>query len=561
MFTNDAHLPTRLPRLLVRSFWSFIFYLLALLLLFALFIPQMTPPALILSMSIARFWVGPVHNIAIALIIIGPIVILHHLNKRKARVYSLVPAFFLLFSLAMNIAMDGSYPLQIYTFFFTVVTLVLFDFFDGFGYLPDRSAQYIAENAALKRQNARGTKKCAHSDDKAASVRVAGPKRESSSDSRPNRAKEQQFERERTKQSFRYSPSRSQKPDLSHESQTRIDGEGVVARGDAKRLDGDDEKRSSETNQPMRMEQSYSIPSSSPIDDNAYAKRPVHGSSYYFAPIDYHLTIKDHAPKSTPSEPKKSDLAEDRASLLEMEPAQKIDEALTVEEEHIEYECPECGATVTKNITACPECGVAFDLTAYQDCGMVDDRPKEEKEEQLHCPICEASLSDTINSCPDCGVKFDELINEFEEQEQIKVEDKDMEPELVCPFCKAPISSTIGFCPACGVKFDQLLDQLEEDNAEYADAGSDLECPICCAAVTLDMTSCPKCGAEFDDLMEEIEYECPACKTTIPLDIAECPTCGLLFDGEEGTVYFCPMCEVVLPPDAMRCPECGVEFE
>ena len=65
--------------------------------------------------------------------------------------------------------------------------------------------------------------------------------------------------------------------------------------------------------------------------------------------------------------------------------------AVEEEEEEMDtgYECPECGTSVSPEMSACPECGQSFD------------------EEEYKCPECGEPVEADATGCGGCGVEFD----------------------------------------------------------------------------------------------------------------------------------------------------------
>jgi len=121
-------------------------------------------------------------------------------------------------------------------------------------------------------------------------------------------------------------------------------------------------------------------------------------------------------------------------------------------EEVIEFECPQCGATVNESDSACASCGEKFEV------------------EEFECPTCGATVAETSGKCPECGEKFEgqDEPQEGEEEEagdeedaagedEEASEDEEGEPaetEFQCPECNATIPEDATFCPECEVEFE-----------------------------------------------------------------------------------------------------------
>ncbi len=91
-----------------------------------------------------------------------------------------------------------------------------------------------------------------------------------------------------------------------------------------------------------------------------------------------------------------------------------------IEEEVVEFQCPECGSMVAETDDVCPGCGVAFE----------EEEVEEEIEVvQFECPECGSLVNETDAACPGCGVEFEEEVEEYVEEE-ISEDVEDLEAEL-----------------------------------------------------------------------------------------------------------------------------------
>ena len=128
-------------------------------------------------------------------------------------------------------------------------------------------------------------------------------------------------------------------------------------------------------------------------------------------------------------------------------PLREVEEESEIEAE--EYECPSCGATVSAEATACPECGEVFEREEYE------------------CPSCGAIVESDSSSCPECGEEF--------------------ELDGGAPFtAPAPPPPPVASAPV------EMPEEVEDEEAE------EYECPSCGAAVGEDDTVCQNCGEEFE---------------------------------------------------------------
>lgn len=88
-----------------------------------------------------------------------------------------------------------------------------------------------------------------------------------------------------------------------------------------------------------------------------------------------------------------------------------------MQEETTEYECSECGTTVTANDTDCPTCGVSLAEVISPGAGVkvADPQSLEEDEvgdiiSQFECPRCGATCTPEAVTCPTCGLNFGEFV-------------------------------------------------------------------------------------------------------------------------------------------------------
>ncbi|MEW5936294.1 MAG: zinc-ribbon domain-containing protein [Candidatus Thermoplasmatota archaeon] len=149
----------------------------------------------------------------------------------------------------------------------------------------------------------------------------------------------------------------------------------------------------------------------------------------------------------------------------------------------LEFECPECGAALDADASACSRCGVRFI-----------------EEMRFTCPECGAVLESSARKCS-CGVVF-----------------VDSEQEVSCPLCGAVQSMEARRCAGCGAEFSEDLEEIE------------YRCPACDRVIPEGAERCT-CGAIFDRRMEEgTIFECPSCGTMVSESDAFCPRCGAEFE-------------------------------
>ncbi len=83
----------------------------------------------------------------------------------------------------------------------------------------------------------------------------------------------------------------------------------------------------------------------------------------------------------------------------------------------MDFNCPECGASVDGIAEVCPECNAEF------------------KEGEFECPVCGSAVSADTKLCMVCNERF--------EEEEI----------FVCPHCGAPTSPDTMVCEKCDEEF------------------------------------------------------------------------------------------------------------
>ena len=71
----------------------------------------------------------------------------------------------------------------------------------------------------------------------------------------------------------------------------------------------------------------------------------------------------------------------------EVKELEQLIDDLEATEDEIGDICPECGAALGPEDSACPSCGAQFELA-------------------LECPNCQAVVAENSPKCPNCGVQF-----------------------------------------------------------------------------------------------------------------------------------------------------------
>jgi len=140
--------------------------------------------------------------------------------------------------------------------------------------------------------------------------------------------------------------------------------------------------------------------------------------------------------------------------------------------ELVEYECPECGDTVTEGDTECENCGEKFEV------------------EQFGCPSCGSLVPENSSECLECGEEFeieddvqDVEVVEYEDVEDEGLGDEDIE-ELGVPH-----------------EIDDEEGEVELPGDKEWDGKGGIEsvcCPTCGSEINLSDGSCPGCGAVLD---------------------------------------------------------------
>ena len=120
------------------------------------------------------------------------------------------------------------------------------------------------------------------------------------------------------------------------------------------------------------------------------------------------------------------------------------------DEELREYECPSCGAIVTSDMDACPECGESFEI------------------EEFRCPECSEPVEKDATICDSCGAEFElpEKVEEEEEDEEEGEEEVEGEPEAIEDFDVEDEESEDA---------EDEAEELEEEGEEEEEEEEDLD--------------------------------------------------------------------------------------
>ena len=155
--------------------------------------------------------------------------------------------------------------------------------------------------------------------------------------------------------------------------------------------------------------------------------------------------------------------------------------------------CRACGATVSTDVTTCPQC--QEDLSQFKLFGA----------SPVECRSCHATVSEDTSVCPQCG----------EDLERFKL--LGASPQT-CRSCQASISEDESVCPQCG-----------EDQERFKLFGaSPGECRSCGATISEDVPVCHQCGENHErfKLFGASPVTCRACEATVSEDAKRCPQCG-----------------------------------
>ncbi len=128
------------------------------------------------------------------------------------------------------------------------------------------------------------------------------------------------------------------------------------------------------------------------------------------------------------------------------------------------YFCTECGIEVNVDTTFCPDCGAKLDFvdnSDYQNNKLESNAVENNLEinnegaEPLICPQCGTTITPDLTNCPECGAELN-----FEENDE---EHNDEQAEQhFCPECGAKVSSDDSVCQKCGAELS--LDEEDEYN-------------------------------------------------------------------------------------------------
>ena len=144
-----------------------------------------------------------------------------------------------------------------------------------------------------------------------------------------------------------------------------------------------------------------------------------------------------------------------------------------------EFQCPECGSTISDEDAFCRRCGVVFstdlpvDLFQCTECGRIVTG------EETACECGALLVGEDNVICPGCGAEAPESA-------------------LACPVCGRPFVEEISECPACGRRVDR--DALHcMCGVVFSDMVGGVECSECGEEVDFWDRFCPECGARFAD--------------------------------------------------------------
>ena len=175
--------------------------------------------------------------------------------------------------------------------------------------------------------------------------------------------------------------------------------------------------------------------------------------------------------------------------------------------------CPQCGAFVGKEVSACPSCGTPLEdeeeVAAPSEVATTPAAPVPAEAKGLYlCPTCGSFVGADAATCLKCGASL-EGEEEAPPAEPRRVEGLPPrtlpdEPSLfICTNCGAFLRSEETTCSLCGVGFEtgEVAEQALAPPAEKAGALS--ICPSCGALVPRAAAKCGICGRPLPHAVPE----------------------------------------------------------
>ncbi|MCX8174044.1 MAG: tetratricopeptide repeat protein [Thermoplasmata archaeon] len=211
------------------------------------------------------------------------------------------------------------------------------------------------------------------------------------------------------------------------------------------------------------------------------------------------------------------------------------------------YICSHCGALLSEKSTSCPQCGAAVIQDTEAEVPL-ETKPSKEEEKLIKelekpkitlflCSNCGAFVSSDARACPNCGALMEG--GSAEEEAEVKEEKPEVQPVGiaaahetdgaiigVCSSCGAFLSRSVKACPVCGSPAENnisvAINSLGETETggpetpirpDFAFSGFDpkLEsegkiflCEVCGAFVAEGATVCPVCSSPTANMRKEV---------------------------------------------------------